>query len=68
MNKREVEMGLCRIQEELKRSKLEMSDMKLDIEAKEEKWWEDRQRAEQEKLQLIKVCMYVCMSDYPCKL
>lgn len=55
MSKRDVEMGLFRIEEELKHSKQELGSMRVDIEAKEEKWWEEKHRYEQEKLRLIKV-------------
>ena len=48
-------MSLFRIEEELRRSKTEVCSMKVDIEEKEGRWWEEKQRAEKEKLELIKV-------------
>ena len=48
-------MSLFRIEEELRKSKNEICGMKMDIEEKEGRWWEEKQRAEKETLELIKV-------------
>ncbi len=48
-------MGLCRLQEELKASKQEILEMRAEVEAKDERWWQEKQRLEQEKLELIQV-------------
>ena len=55
MGKQEVEMSLFHIEEELRKSKHELGDLKMEVEEKEGRWWEEKQRAEREKLELIKV-------------
>ena len=48
-------MALYRVEEELRKSKDELCDIKMDVEEKEGKWWEHKQKAEKEKLNLMMV-------------
>ena len=50
-----MELGLCKLQEELSLSKQEILEMRAEVEAKDELWWQEKQRLEQEKLELIQV-------------
>ncbi len=55
LGKQEVETCLSHIEGELVRSKNEIGDMRVDLEEKEGRWWEEKHKIEKEKLDLIKV-------------
>lgn len=54
LGKQEVETCLSHIEGELVRSKNEIGDMRVDLEEKEGRWWEEKHKIEKEKLDLIK--------------
>lgn len=55
VGRQEVDISMHHIEAELKRSKNEICDIRCELEVKEGHWWDEKQRMEREKLELIKV-------------
>ena len=53
--KQEVESTIYHVEDQLKRAKDEVTDMRCEMEVKEGRWYGEKQRMEKEKRDLMKV-------------
>jgi hypothetical protein len=50
-------MSMYHVEDELSRAKDEIRDIRSELEVKEGHWWDEKQRMEREKLDLLRVSL-----------